>query len=867
MNWLKQLLSRHHRYDELSEQIREHLHEKISDLMDSGMTQEEAERTARREFGNVTLVEERSREVWQWPTVQSILRDLKYAVRQLQRAPGFSAVVVFILALGIGANAAIFTVIESVLLAPLPYANADRLAVLDTRWSDTGHTTPRVTGADAVDVRSETKSLEAVSLLAGGNEGVQLLDHATYTTVTWVDENFARVFHLQPIAGRLFANAESHRAALVSEDFARDNFGGAQAAVGQSLHIESEAIEIVGVLPSNFNYPEKTQVWEAFPLRPDSISRTAFNYRAVALLRTGANFKVAQAELEGLSRRLQTEYPAENRQKMIVAVPFAEALTGNVRPTLMLLWGTVSMILLIACANVTLLQLARSMDRQREIAIRKALGSNPWQVVRPVLMEGLLLACLGGVAGILLAVPTVRVLVAMAPNGLPRATEIQLNGWVLGFTLCISVLTVLGSCLLPALRAAKVNVVDGMKQDAARAMELKSVVRLRNGLVVAEIAATFLLAVGAGLLLRTMATLMKRDMGYETRQMLVVDADAPAHADDDYRRVLSQFNNLFTELERLPGVDHAAGVMGLPTGPYGSNGYYETRGGFPVDPEHKPWAVFSVASPGYFQTMGIPMLLGRGFDIHDTFDHPFVAVISESLAKQSFGDREPIGRQIQCGLDSDKWMTVVGVVGDVRQNSPEDKSGPTLYMPMAQHPYYANQIHVVLRTQVKPLTLVNAVREKILQVNPLMALRFTTMDAMVHESITTERFRAVLISAFAGTGLLLTMLGIYGTIQYSVKKRTFEIALRLAFGAERGLILRGVLGRAVGLACYGIGAGLVLSLILTRLLASMLVGVRPTDPFNLAAAVALILLTSLVAAFAPSWRATRVEPITVLRTK
>jgi len=867
MNKLKQLFFRRRRFTDLSVSIDEHLQERIDELVRDGLTREQAAQRARREFGNVALIEERSREVWQWPTLEGFLWNVKYAVRQLQRAPGYSALVVVILALGIGANAAIFTVIESVLLAPLPFANESRLALLDTHWTDTGHTTPRVTGPDAVDVRSQAKSLEAVSLYAGGDEGVQLHDHSTYTTVTWVDEDFARVFHLYPIAGRLFTDAESHRAALVSEDFARDNFGSAQAAVGQLLHIENEAIEIVGVLPGGFTYPDRTQIWEAFPLLPESMTRTAFNYRAVALLRPGTDFKVAQAELNGLSSRLETAYPAENRKKLIVAVPLAEALTGSVRPTLLLLWGTVSLILLISCANVTILQLARSMERKREIAIRKALGSNPWQVMQPVLMEGLLLALLGCVAGVTLAIPTLRILVAIAPKGLPRATEIHLNGWVLAFTLCISVLTVLGSCLLPAMRAARVRAAEAMKQDSSRGMELKGTVRLRDSLVVAEIAATFLLAVAAGLLLRTMATLMNRDLGYQARQLLVVDADAPAHAESDYQRVILQFNELFAELGRLPGVEQAAGVMGLPTGPYGSNGYYDARGGLPVDQLHKPWAWFSVASPGYFTTMEIPMLRGRDFDTRDTYASPFVAIISESLAKQSFGDRDPIGRQIQCGLDSDKWMTVVGVVGDVRQESPADKPGPTLYMPMAQHPYYANQIHIVLRTKVKPLTLLNTVREKILGVNPLMSLRFTTMDAMVHESITTERFRAVLISTFAGTGLLLAMLGIYGTIQYAVTMRTFEIALRLAFGATRDQVLRGVLARAVSIACYGILLGVVFSLILTRLVTGMLVGVRPIDPVSLSAAAALILLMSLIAGLAPSWKAMRVQPMTVLRSE
>jgi predicted permease len=517
--------------------------------------------------------------------------------------------------------------------------------------------------------------------------------------------------------------------------------------------------------------------------------------------------------------------------------------------------------------NVTHLQLVRSMERQREIAIRKALGSSLLQVMQPVILESLLVSLLGAVAGVMLAYPAIRLLVAMAPKELPRSSEIHLNGWVLAFTLGLGVLTALVSSMLPALRAAKVDPAEALKHDASRGMTRRGAARLRDGLVISEVAATFVLAVGAGLLLHTMMTLASRDMGYQTRRLLVVDADAPAHTEQDAHRAVEQFNRVFAQLAAVPGVERVAGIMGLPTGDYGSNGYYQTKGGLPVPPGHNPSSVFSVASPGYFQTLGIPIQRGRDFNAQDTYESPFTAVISESLARQSFGTIDPLGKQIQCGLDSDKWMTVVGVVGDVRQDSPADAPGPALYMPMAQHPFYANQIHVVLRTSVKPLTLMNGVKEKIAQVNPFIALRFTTMDEMMNESMAVERFRAVLISSFAGVGLLLAMLGVYGTMAYSVAQQTFEIGIRIAFGAEKGVILRTVLQHAAKLACCGIAAGLVLSLIFARMVASMLVGVRPMDPVSLGLASSLLLLTALAAALAPGWKAMRIEPMAALRAE
>ncbi len=863
---LRSLTNRAKQDRETAEEVEQYFEEAESAWRSRGLSAQDARRAARLEGGSVAAAKERVNEYGWENFARSFFGDLRCAARQLWKHPVFTATATLTLALGIGANAAIFTVIESVLLAPLPYKHADKLAVLNTHWTNSGHSSPRITGPDGVDVRDQARSIEAMSLYSGGNLGVQLRDHSVYTGVTFVDANFARVFSLQPIAGRTFTDADAHHAVLVSEQFARDHFGGTQAALGQMLQVESEPVEIVGVLPGGFDFPAGTQVWEAFPLRPASQERTAFNYKAIARLRADTTFPAAGTELIGISRRLEAAYPEANRNKQILPQPLHQALTGNTRPTLLFLWAAVGLILLIACVNVTHLQLVRSLERQRELAIRRALGSSSRQVMQPVILESLLVSLIGGAAGVLLTFPAVRVLVAMAPKDLPRTNEIHLNGWVLGFTLALSVLTALASSVLPALKAAKVDPAETLKQDASRGMSRPGATMVRDGLVIAEVAATFVLAVGAALLLHTMMALIDRDMGYQTRQLLVVDADAPAHSGQDAQRAAGQFSGLFAQLAAVPGIKHVAGIMGLPTGAYGSNGYYTVTGAGPVDVNHSPYADFSVASPGYFQTMGIPIKRGHDFSAQDTDKSQFVAVISESLAKQSFGNADPLGKQVQCGLDSDKWMTVVGVVGDVRQGSPEENPGPTLYMPMTQHPFFANQIHIVLRTEVKPLTLMNAVHDEIVRVNPFIAMRFTTMDAMVNTSIATERFRAALISSFAGVGLLLAMLGVYGTMAYTVSQRTFEIGVRMAFGAERSAILGKVLAHAAKLAGYGIAVGLVLSLLLARLVTSMLAGVQPADPVSLGAASLLLLLTALAAALAPGWRATHVDPMVALRS-
>ncbi len=861
------LKDRSAREREVADEVAQYFEEAEAEWRSRGLSPDEAKKAAWREAGSMAAAREQASEYGWENGVTVFVDDLKFAARQLWKHKAFTVTAVLTLALGIGANTAIFTVVERVLLAPLPYNNADRLVLLKTYRSQLGRAIPRVTGPDAADVREQAKRLEAVSLYSGGNLGVQLKDHATFTVVTMADANFAKVFALRPVAGRLYTDADAKHALLVSERFARDNFGEAQAAVGQVLGVEGEPQEIVGVVGDGFDYPNGTQVWVASPSAPEWKSRTGFNYKAVALLRGDTNFAGAQTELKTISQRLQAAYAKENKGKEMVLQPLKDALTGDSRATLMFLWAAAGLILLIACVNVMHLQLVRSMERQRELAIRRALGSSRWRVMQPVFLESVLVALIGGAAGVLLAFPTVRVLVAMAPKELPRTSEIHLNGWVLGFALALSVVTAMLSAMVPAMRAAKVDPAEALKSDSSRGMTRKSAGLLRDGLVVAEVAATFVLAVGAGLLLRTMMTLNATDMGYETRQMLVVDADAPATREVDALRAVQTFNELFASLGQLPGVERVAGVMGLPTGTYGSNGYYETRGGLPVDPDHPAWTNFTVASPGYFGAMGIPLKRGRDFGAEDTHDSEMVAVISESVAKQSFGDADPVGKQIHCGLDSNKWMTVIGVVGDVRQDSPAERPGPALYMPMTQHPSYANQIHVVLRTAVKPLSLMTAVDGKIAQVNPLIARRYTTMDAMLDKSVATERFRAALISLFAGVGLLLAMLGVYGTVAYAVTQRRFEFGVRMAFGAERATILRSVLGHASKMACVGIAVGGVLSVALARLVESMLVGVRPTDPMSLGMVAVLLLLTALGAALGPGWSATRVNPMVALRAE
>ncbi len=797
--------------------------------------------------------------------MQSLPNEIRYAVRQLLKSPAFALTAVLTLAVGIGANTAIFTVVQSLLLSPLPYPDAQQIVAVNTISGQSGKLHPRVTGPDLVDIRSQSKSIQAISYYEGGELGVQLRDHASFVGVSAVSAGFGQVFQIVPVAGRWFTDSEVKRSVVVNANFARNNFGSAQAALGQPVTVEGQPLQIVGVLPGSFDFPDHSQVWMLYPEQPESASRTAFNYHAVARLRRGVSERTAQAELAAIGARLQSANPIDNKDKGFRFVPLQEQLIGAVRPMLLLLMSAVGLILLIACVNVMHLYLARAVDRQRELAVRTALGSSRLQLGRLVMMESLLISVAGGALGVLVAIPIVKILVSIAPHGLPRANEIELNIWVLAFTATIALVTTVAASLLPARQAAKVDPMVALKEDSSRGMSGRHSFRLRNGLVIAEVAATFVLAVGASLLVRTMMALHDADLGYSKTGLLIVDADAPAVDLRDSLEATQKFDAIFADLRTLPGVESVGGVMGLPAGKYGSNGYYSVDGKQIAESSGQQ-AIFSLASPDYFKTMEIPLLRGRDFREGDGYNNPFVAIISESLAKQSFPGVDPIGRQIECGLDSPgKWMTVVGVVRDVRQDSPAESPGPALYMPLAQHPYMATQINIAIRTQMAPASLIDTVRTRIHNAGPGIATRFTTMDAMVGDSVEMQRFRSAVVGSFAGIGLLLAVLGVYGTVAYSVAQRTFEIGIRMTFGAERSSILKLVLRQVLLLVGIGMSLGIVASLIGGRFIASMLAGVSPADPVSLLVATALLIVAALLAALFPARRASRVEPMRALR--
>ena len=799
-----------------------------------------------------------------------MFHELRYAVRMLRNNPAFTAVAVLTLALGIGANTAMFSVLNGVLLQPLDYPNASRIVQLNTSYPRKGRSFPRMTGPDLVDIRAGVSALEQVSFYFGGAMGVQMADHAEFVGTYLVTPDFFSIFGVAPLFGRSLENGDRHHGAVVSLPFAQRNFGSGAAALGQTLHMEGVAYEIVGIVPATFRFPRSSdaQVWLATSPQPESMERTAYNYQAVALLRSGTSLDAANTQLRTIGSRLEAVFPDTNRDKTFLAVPLHEQLVGPVRKTLYFLMGAVSLVLLIACANVANLLLASAAARQREMALRAALGASRAAIVRQLLVESGIIALAGGALGLLLAFVGTRLLTQASAQqvGLPRLTEIQVNWIVLAFALGASMLASLLFGISPAWQAAKVDVNDALKQ-AGRGVAGSSGF-LRDTLVVVQVALSFALAIAAGLLFRSFLALNGADLGYRTHNMLVMDAHAPARTLDDYLQAGRFFENAVEQMKQIPGVTSVAAAMGVPTGQYGSNGGYVVDGqDFGQHRNDLAQATFSLSGPGYFATMGIPLLHGRDFASSDSYERQFVAIISESLARQSFPGNDPIGHTIMCGLDSPKWMTVVGVVADVRQESPASSPGPTLYMPLLQHPYHANEVQMVMRSIVSPASLIDPVRSKVHSLNPEVASRFTTMEAMVSNSVATPRLRMTLVGLFAGLALVLAVAGMYGVMTYVTTQRIPEFGVRMALGASPRNVLTLVLGRAAQMALLGATVGLALAFSSARVMNSMLIGLRATDTITYAAVLLAVTPAVVLAAAIPAWRAARADPAVALRNE
>jgi predicted permease len=803
--------------------------------------------------------------------------DIRYSIRTLSKSPGFTLAVILILAVGIGANTAMFAVLNGVVLKPLGYPDAGRIVTIETRWTDTGKTAANMTGGDEIDISSRRDIFDAFAYYHGGEIGVQLADHAEFVATRLVHPDFFQVFGLQPVNGRLFNRSDAQQSAIVNIAFAQRNFGTGAGALGRSVFIENRSYEIVGVMPDRMRFPDKTEIWAADSLEPQNRNRAGFNYRVVGKLASGMSFQEADSRLSALALQLGSAFPDTNARKTFETQPLRDSLVSSVRSTLFIMMGAVAFVLLIACANVANLMLARSSRRSREIAIRAALGAGRRHLIGQLLAESMLLAAAAGAIGIAIARLGTSALLGIGARyvPMPRIQDIQIDWRVLVFAAAISMLTAIVFGLIPVYEISRVGIRDAMMQAGSRGQVGAGRSRMRSSLVIGQVALSFMLAINAGLLLRSFMALTDVPLGFRSDHVLIAYADAPAQGSifnqsglANYIRAGQELDDIVDRLKQAPGVVSTAAVMGLPTGQYEASGFYAIEGKHALTGDMRllPHSGFRLSGPGYFASMGIPLLRGRDFSRTDLFDQPPVAIVSEALARQSFGAEDPIGHQIMWGLDLPmKWATIIGIVADIRQASPASSLEAQIYMPLRQHPYAANEIQIVLRTNGTPDSLIPGVRDVVRSVSPAIATKFTTMETSVSDSIAAPRFRMTLVSTFASIALLLAAAGMYAVMSYATTQRRPEFAIRIALGAQFRGIVGLVLGGALRLTVIGVVLGVVLAAATNRLISTMLFGIDTTDILTYAGVLLATLPVIIIAAMIPALRAARVDPITALR--
>ena len=825
----------------------------------------------------------------------SAIHDLRLAIRQLRRSSTFTFAVILTLALGIGLNAAIFTMVDCVLLRPLGYHDADRIYSLNTRFLDQGRAIPRVGGGNYTDMEQRLGSLEYSAYYQAYSDGLQTAGRTLYTSISNVSPEFGQVMGVEPAAGRIFMAATHGKSevkepqeAMISSAFARENFGSAAQALGKTLKYQDKLRTIVGVLPDGFSFPNKTQVWLEAPSEPEIPNRTANNQSAIGKVKPGVTVEQLNAEMATLSKQLGAAYP-EMKQRGLEAASLQDQIVGKIRPVMRLLMGAVAVVLLIVCANITHLQMVRATQLRREVTIRTALGASRMALARRAGLEVVLLATAGCVAGVLVALPGLKLLVRLAPQEIPRLADVRLNFDVVLFSFLISLATMAATALLPLWRAWQVDPASAMKQDAARGTESRGSGRLRQALIVGEVALTLTLSVAAMLLVRQLIAQSREDLGFSSEKLVVLDThgvsqviplmmksidglpspELKSEIEKTGAADVQTLNSLLDGIRSVPGVAAADAVYGAPMRPAGSDVGYSVRGVSKFEPGATlPDANITSMTPGYLATMGIPLRKGRNFTDADGPGSEKVLLISEAMARQSFAGVDPIGKQIMCGFDSmGEWWTIAGVVGDVRQDSPGAAPAPTIYVPVAQHPFTASQMQVVVRTRTDDGTITTTLARMMKQRYPHVAVQISTMREDVGESERAQHFRTLLFGSFAGVSILLAITGMYGVTAYTVAQKRFEFALRFALGAQRTQVLGSVVRNALAVASIGVVGGIALSAALLRVMSSLLGQTPGFDPVAYGVAAAGVLIIALSATLQPAYRAATVEPMQVLRNE
>jgi putative ABC transport system permease protein len=672
-----------------------------------------------------------------------------------------------------------------------------------------------------------------------------------------------------PVIGRLFSANEQKvnaaRAIVISDHFRRRVYGGDANVLGLTLKLDGDVYSIVGALPPDFRFPGKTDFWVPLGIFPDETSRSGHNYAAIGRLRPGITLASAQAEMSAIAARLTAAYPESNRNTGAAVVPLHTELSRTARPSLIILLAAVAGVLLIACANVGNLMLAQAVGRQREMAVRSALGAERWRIVRQLLAEGALLAVFGGLLGVLVASWIKDVFTTLSPPGLLETDGARIGAAVLMFSVAISAVSVILFGLAPAFAASRVDLNSALKQGRGRALTGSGEGRLRSALVVAEIALSMALAIAAGLTARSLIALERVPPGYDSHNLLVMDFSVPGATETEQMKSIATYEELLRRARAKPGVVAAAATRMLPLGGRNSDGSFAIDGAaFKITEDI--YAGFNIAGPDYFRTMRIPLLMGREFTAADRYSAPPVCIISEALAKRYFPGRDPLGHTLRTGYALEQpWMKIVGVVADVRNRALQTAPRPEIYMPFMQYPIAAPDLTVLVRSERDPRAYIAALRRDLASLEPEVPVEFDTMENVRARSIGSPRFRAALLGSFALLALALAIIGVYAVMSFVIGRRTSEMGLRIALGAERIGIFRLAIARAARLGALGIIVGLAIAFAVTRGMSSLLYGVTINDPLTYAGVALLLLAAALAAGIGPARRAMSVDPIVALR--
>jgi putative ABC transport system permease protein len=860
---------------EMSREIAAHLALLQDDFERRGLSSQDAALAARRTYGGIEQAKELHRETRSFVSIEQRLKDIRYGMRNLLRTPGFTAVSVLTLALGIGANTAIFSVVNAVLLRPLAYKDADRLVTLlhDGIYP--------VAVANYMDWRNQSQSFEAMAAAEYWSPDLTGNDAPEHVLGLRLTQNMLPMLGVQPLLGRAFAKGEDQPGAdhevVLSYGLWQRRFAGNSAILGQQITLNGQGYTVVGVMPPPFKFAPfwapRAELWVPYGFADRIHQRGGNSLRVFARLKPGVTLAAAQAEIATVTGRLERQFPATNRS--VVVTPLKENVVGKVKLPLLMVLGAVGFVLLIACANVAHMLLARTSDRQKEIAVRLALGAGQTRVIGQILTENLLLAVAGAAAGLLLALSGTKALVQLSPAYIPRVETITVDVKVVLFCLGITLLTSLLFGLVPAMQAATGNLTGALKEGGRGDSEGVRSNRLRGFLVASEFALAFMLLIGAGLMIRSFMALQASDPGFDPHNVLsmTVSIAGSKEAAPGARAVF--YRQLLQEIRRLPGVQSAAGINHLPLAGDIWDFDFVIEGRPTPRPGESPSATYRVAMPGYFHTMRLPVLRGRAISESDDLRAPGVVMINQKAANQYWPGEDPIGKRISFdpNAKTPAWLTVVGITANEKQRDWAAAPYPAVYLAALQNDDFLNApgsfaayITLVLRTSSNPADMAAAVKQTVWSFDRNLPIsEVLTMDRVVADATAQPRFEMLLLGIFGAVALLLAAVGIYGVMNYSISRRKREIGIRISLGASRTDVLQMVVRQGMLQALAGTVAGIIGALLLAKLIAKLLYGIQPTDPLTFGSVALVLGLSALFAVYVPALRATRIEPMIALR--